>query len=369
MYGFTGEVLILAQETGQPYDRPPLTKEFLRGEIDALALRLPAADRLRELGVELRDSVSATGLDRDRQRVLTDGGHVDYDVVVVASGARPRSLPPCRGVPGVYRIRTLQDAERLRSAAASSTKAVVIGAGFIGLEVSATLRHMGLDVVVVSDRSHLLTPQLAPYISDVCRRLHEAAGIRFVVEASVASVSHSGAGVTVGLTTGEFLTADLVVEGVGVVPNTVWLEGAGLDVRGAVTTDSRGRAAPRVYAIGDASRWYYPRYQAHICVEHWTTALEQGAVVAADIVGSPELPSAPLPYFWSDQHGVRMQFVGHLMGGERVELLHGFLDGGSFVLGFTRDSGERLAAFGWNATRIFARYQQEISTMDREVTT
>jgi NADPH-dependent 2,4-dienoyl-CoA reductase/sulfur reductase-like enzyme len=361
MCGFTGEVLILAREAGTPYDRPPLTKEFLRGGIDARALCLPAAERLGALRVEFRESVTATGLDRDRQRVLTDGGHVDYDVLVAATGVRARSLAICKGVPNVHRIRTLQDAERLRSAAASATKAIVIGAGFIGLEVCATLRHMGLDVVVVSDRPHLLTPQLGPYVSDVCRRLHEAAGIRFVMEASVDSVSNSSSGIAMGLTTGESLTADFAVEGVGVVHNTEWLEGAGLELRGAVTADSRGRVAPRIYAIGDASRWYYPRYQSHLCFEHWTSALEQGAVVAADIVGSAEQAPAPLPYFWSDQHGVRMQFAGHLMGGESAELLHGSLDAGSFVLGFRRGSGELLAVFGWNETRAFAKYHQAIA--------
>jgi 3-phenylpropionate/trans-cinnamate dioxygenase ferredoxin reductase subunit len=367
LQGFAGEVLILAQEAGPPYDRPPLTKEFLRGELDAVAVRLPAAGRLIEMGVEFRESVAATGLDRDSQRVLIDGGHVDYDVAVIASGSRARSLPLFMDVPRVHRIRTLEDAKRLRSAAASSKRAIVIGAGFIGLEVSASLRQMGLEVVVVSDRSHLLTPQLGPYVSDVCRRLHEAAGIKFVIGASVTSVSHSDAGVTVGLTTGESLTGDLIVEGVGAVPNTEWLEGAGLNARGAVTTDAQGRAARHVYAIGDASRWFYPLYQAHICVEHWTNALEQGAVVAADIAGSPDQVPAPLPYFWSDQHGVRMQFAGHLMGGERAELLHGDLDS-SFVLGFTRDSGERIAAFGWNATRTFAKYQLELGAMAREIT-
>jgi len=307
--GFAGAITLIGEETEPPYDRPPLSKQVLRGERELVRLRDP--DTYADLGVDLRLGLRATSLDLDGRAVgLDDGTSIRFGALVVATGARPRALGGV-DVDGVHLLRSAEDCRRLRHSAAAARRAVVVGGGFIGCEVAASLRLLGLDVTVVEMASAPLVGVLGERLSADVVRLHEANGVTMRCGIGVDAIEGDAHVTGVRLLDGSVLPADLVVVGLGVTPVVEWLAGSGLTIDNGVSCDAHGRASdPGVYAVGDVASWHDPRTGMAHRFEHWTSAVDQAGVVAETILnGKPDAP-LPVPYFWSDQYKVKIQSLG-----------------------------------------------------------
>lgn len=314
--GYAGALTLVSDEGVAPYDRPPLSKQYLAGALDTAELDLFRADELTGLDVTLLTGRVATGLDLARDELhLEGGGRVPYRALVVATGARPRRLPYGEGLAGVHYLRTLGDAERLSGELGPGRRLVVVGGGFIGLEVAATAHALGAEVTVLETAPQPLTRVLGPTAGALVTALHaERVDLRFGVEVTGFAGDDRVRAVRVD---GEELPADVVVVGIGAIPNTEWLERSGLRIDDGVVCDDGGRtSAPGVYAVGDVARWRHGSLGTEQRVEQWQTAVEQAAVVAANLAvelgvaeAAPESWDA-VPYFWSDQYEHKIQFCG-----------------------------------------------------------
>ncbi|WP_346177845.1 FAD-dependent oxidoreductase [Streptomyces cuspidosporus] len=309
--GWTGGVLLLGAEAHQPYDRPPLSKAVLLGKADGSAFDVDFA----ALGVELRLGVSVTGLDTGARRLETSSGPVPYDVLVIATGAEPITLPGAEGVPGVHLLRTLDDAERLRPVLAGQRAVVVVGAGWIGAEFATAAREAGCAVTVVEAADRPLAGALPAEVAAPMAGWYADYGVELVTGARVAAVDEEG----LLLGDGTRLRADAVVVGIGARPATGWLAGSGVELAadGSIAADERLRAsAPDVYAVGDCASFPSARYGERLLVHHWDNALQGPRTVAANVVGSRTAHFTgsvydPVPYFWSEQFGRFVQYAGH----------------------------------------------------------
>jgi NADPH-dependent 2,4-dienoyl-CoA reductase/sulfur reductase-like enzyme len=356
--GFTGDVTVIGAERHRPYDRPPLSKKLLAGEWepDRIALRRP--DAFDELEVDWHLGIAAAGLDVDRRVIhLTDGEEVGFDGCIITTGATPRRLPEQGRFDHVHELRTVDDAMRLRAELLDGgRRVVVIGAGFIGLEVAATAHQLGNDVTVVEADEAPLVRGLGASMGTAIARLHTARGIAIRCGVFVDRLHDDG----VRLAGGELLAADAVVVGIGVVPATGWLDDSGLTLHdGVVCTPTlqatrEGVPVPGVYAAGDLLRWPHPLYGRDIRIEHWTNAAEQGAAAAknllAEAAGEDGEPYDALPFFWSDQADVRIQFLGRAGPDDAVEVVRGDPAEGKFLALYGRD-GRVVGALGVNAPR------------------
>jgi NADPH-dependent 2,4-dienoyl-CoA reductase/sulfur reductase-like enzyme len=309
--GHAGPVTVVSDESHPPYDRPPLSKQVLAGTVSLEETHLLKPAEIDELDVTLRLGAAATGLDSTaRVVVLADGDRLPYDRLVVATGSRARRLPAVPELPGVHYLRSLADAAAIAGALPSVSRLVVIGAGFIGLEVAAVARSRGIDVTVVETAARPLTRVLGSEAGSVVTDLHEARGVVVRCSATVTEVQGDPGVEGVRLDDGEFLPADLLLVGVGAVPNTEWLAGSGIEVDDGVVCDERGRTShPDVFAAGDVSRWRNVLTGAHVRVEQWQSALEQAMVVADALTGGDRVWDS-VPYFWSDQYEKKLQFCG-----------------------------------------------------------
>lgn len=309
--GHTGPIIIVSDETEVPYDRPPLSKQVLAGTFTLEKTRLLKPADIDKLQVTLRLGQPATGLDIAAHNVqLADGSRVGYDAVVVATGSRARRLPTVPELNGVHHLRSLSDAQAIAEALPKVRRLVVIGAGFIGLEVAAVARTRGIDVTVVEAAARPLTRVLGKDAGAVVAELHEDRGVHVRCSATVVEVRGTEGVEGVLLDGGECLPADLLLVGVGAQPNTEWLEGSGVEVDDGVVCNDRGQTSqPDVYAAGDAARWCNALTGAHVRVEQWQSALEQAAVVADALLGGTRVWNK-VPYFWSDQYEQKLQLAG-----------------------------------------------------------
>ena len=333
--GHRGTITLIGAEPHPPYDRPPLSKQILAGQWEAGRIALPPGDTLAELDLDLRLGTAATGLDLAARTVgLDDGTAVPYDTLVIATGVRPRTVPG----EGAHVLRTLDDALRLRELIGPGRRLVVVGAGFLGTEVAAVARERGAEVVMVEPAPVPLAAAVGEPVGAAIARAHRERGVDLRTGIGVASVAKDG----VLLADGTVLDADAVLVAVGARPNTEWLEGSGLTLGDGVCCDSRGLAAPAVYAAGDVARWHNPRYGVEMRVEHRTNAAEMAMAVAANIL-DPQAPRDfdPVLYFWSDQYDLRIQSVGYLRGHEEIDIVYGDLAGPAFVAAYR--TGDRLA--------------------------
>jgi 3-phenylpropionate/trans-cinnamate dioxygenase ferredoxin reductase component len=309
--GYDRPVRILCGEPEPPYDRPPLSKEVLAGTVAEEQVLYRPADWYGEQGIELSLGVRAESLDPVRRRVaVSSGASLPYEDLVVATGGEPRRLPFLAGA-NVHELRTLADLRRLRGDLSAGSRLAIVGAGFIGQEVAATARALGLDVTVVEALPVPLEPIVGPRLGRWFAELHREEGVRILTGAALES-ARGGAGRVeeLLLADGRRVACDVVLVGIGTAPATGWLRGSGLGSDG-VPVDVAGRTAlPGVFAAGDACLPYEPRRGAHLRTEHWDAAAWQGAAVAKAILGE-EAGRPPLPSFWSDQYGVRVQCVGH----------------------------------------------------------
>ena len=339
--GFTGSITLIGAEDHLPYDRPPLSKAFLDAGADRqseLAYRDLAG--LQELDVELVLGAPATGLDTEQRTVAVDGTSVGYDSVVLATGARARTLPGTEALAGVRTLRTLDDARAVRSALDAGARTVVIGAGFIGSEVASGARKRGLDVTVVEALPTPLVRAIGEQMGVACSALHAANGTDLRCGVAVEAIEGESAVERVRLSDGTVLPADLVVVGVGASPATDWLDGSGLQLDNGIVCDSTlWTGVPGVYAAGDVCRWRNPLFDRTMRLEHWTSAAEQGALAARNALDpDAATPYSTVPYFWSDWYDTRIQFVG-VPDADEIEVI-GDVGSGRFVALYR--GGDRL---------------------------
>jgi 3-phenylpropionate/trans-cinnamate dioxygenase ferredoxin reductase subunit len=364
--GYDGRIVMVAEEDRFPYDRPPLSKEFLAGKIDIDDLALTTSADDAELALEWRLGDPATGLDRDGSTVLlASGREVPADGVVVATGARARSLPGA-GLGGVHTLRTLDDALALRRDLLVSRRLVVIGGGFIGAEVASTARDLGLEVTVIESDPVPMGRTLGADLAATCAELHEDNGVRLITGQVVTGLAGNGRVRAVQLAGGRTEPADAVVVGIGATPNVEWLAGSGVEHdHCGVWTDAAGATnVPGVVAAGDCAFSHSAYAGTAQCLvrarhEHWTNAVQQPAAAVATLLGRAPAPP-PAPYFWSDQYGARLQFAGHRQPGDAVEILDGDPADRRFVAGYRR-RGELVAVFAMNQPKLFGRWRRQLT--------
>lgn len=360
--GYDGRLVVIGDELHRPYDRPPLSKEFLAGSLGETDLSLEAGDE--DLRAEWLLGTRAVGLDRtDRAVRLADGREVRADGIVIATGAAARTLPGSEGLAGVHTLRTLDDARALRDELARGGRLVVIGGGFIGAEVASTAYALGLDVTVVEVAPTPLAAPLGETMGAVVSALHTDHGVRLLCGVGVKGLSGESRVDAVLLEDGRSVPADIVVVGVGARPCVDWLAGSGVELDNGVKCGADGRTTlAGVVAVGDCANWYDPRAGFHRRVEHWTGARERpDAAIATLLAGGALEPGVPRPpYFWSDQYGVKIQFVGHAAGADSVTVEAGTADDRD-VLAVYRRAGDPVAVLGMNQPRLFTRWRKQLA--------
>ncbi|MFD8045562.1 FAD-dependent oxidoreductase [Streptomyces sp. WAC 05379] len=360
--GYDGRLVVIGDELHRPYDRPPLSKEFLAGTLGEPELALETDDE--DLRAEWLLGTRAVALDHaERTLRLADGRQVRADGFVIATGAAARTLPGSAGLAGVHTLRTLDDARALRDELALGGRLVVIGGGFIGAEVASTARALGLEVTVVEAAPAPLAGPLGEAMGAVVSALHADHGVALLCGVGVKGLSGERRVDAVLLEDGRTVPADIVVVGVGARPNVEWLEGSGVVLDNGVKCGADGRTSlAGVVAVGDCANWYDPRSGLHRRVEHWTGARERpDAAIAALLAGGAVAPGVPRPpYFWSDQYGVKIQFAGHAAGADSVTIEDGTPDERN-VLAVYRRSGIPVAVLGMNQPRLFTRWRKHLA--------
>jgi 3-phenylpropionate/trans-cinnamate dioxygenase ferredoxin reductase subunit len=357
--GFDGKISLIGQERHLPYDRPPLSKQVLAGTWPPEKAVLADKRRSSEHRVHEVLGRRAVRLDAESRKVeLDDGTILQGDGIVVTTGARPRPLPGTEDLSqrdGLFTLRTLDDSLALRSAitAVDDARVVVIGAGFIGAEVASTCAALGCRVTVLEALDVPLRNILGPLIGSHFASLHESHGVDLRTGVGVRSVARANAGaagaapegnrpggLVVELDGGETFAADVVVVGIGVVPTTDWLADSGLTIDNGVVCDDRLFAADGIVAAGDIARWQWRRDDEEelIRIEHWQVAAEAGVAAARSLVaGRPDAPAfTPVPYFWSDQYGIRLQVLGSPHGSDDILIAEGSPEEDKFLALFGR---------------------------------
>lgn len=357
--GFDGDVTLIGVEQQLPYDRPPLSKSALRLGAAAAETQLRPADWYDDLDIQLKLGREAVGLDIEQQLVTLAGGEqIGYDGLILATGSRARGFDSGDGGPTVHVLRTAEDSARLHEHLVAGTHLVVIGAGFIGLEVAATAKVMGLEVGMVELAPVPLARVLGDEVGAWFNRYHAAHDIDIHCGSAVAMIEAAGRVSKVHLRDGTVLAADVIVAGVGSVPAIDWLRTSGLQLADGVVCDAYLRtSAPRVVAAGDIARWYNPLFDEDLRIEQWTNAVEQGRYAARSLLGVVDGPYSSAPYFWSDQFTAKMRFIGRANAAQHVLVQHA--DESGIVALYGRDGFVR-GALCVNAARKLALFQQAI---------
>ena len=367
--GFDGAITVIGGEPDSFYDRPPLSKQLLTGEWDLDRLTLRGPDELAALKLELISGRPAVRLDLSRRAVeLDDGEPIDFDGLIIATGARPLALPFGQHLAGIHTLRTQADALRIRERIEHGGRLVVVGGGFIGAEVASSARARGLEVTMVEALAAPMLGPLGDQLADWASDLHRQRGVQLLCNTSVSNFLGDQHVEGVALSDGSTIDADIVVVGIGVRPNVEWLADSGLTIGDGVICDQYCRAAPGVFAAGDVARWpnglfgpfAYSEPQRTMRIEHWTNAIEQGMAAAANLLreqrGEPLEPFSPVPYFWSDQHDVSIMASGITAPRDEFQLVHGDLSANRFVgLYGLRGYLSGVVAVGW--PRMLRRYQ------------
>jgi NADPH-dependent 2,4-dienoyl-CoA reductase/sulfur reductase-like enzyme len=354
--GFDGRLVLVAREPELPYDRTLLSKDLLTAELpDARPLKPRAA--YDELNVELREA-AATRLDVAEHRVLLSTGEaLPYDTLVICTGGTPR-LPAALDCPGVLLLRELSDALALRESLDRCQRLAIVGGGFIGGEVASSAAARGIDVTLIEALEAPLAAVLGPEVGARVAALHQEHGVRVLTGCAVDAIRRSGAGFELELADGARLSADAVVVGAGMVPATDWLRDSPLRLEDGVVTDAACRTnVPGVLAAGDCARWWHPRYGVSLRIEHWDTAGRHGAAAAGSVLGD-DSPFAPLPFFWSDQHGVKLQWVGYAPAWDEVQI-DDVDPPRSFSARYLRD-GRLLGVLATGQPRVVAAARKEL---------
>ncbi|MBB5166365.1 NAD(P)/FAD-dependent oxidoreductase [Mycobacterium sp. AZCC_0083] len=363
--GFAGDITLIGGEPHLPYDRPPLSKEFLEATEPGVEARIPFFrndDVYPDLGVELLLGEPATGLDVARKVVHVADRQIGYDALVIATGSQLRTLPGTGHMDGVHGLRTLEDSLSIRAALDAGARTVVVGAGFIGSEVASGARKRGLEVTVVEALPTPLVRAAGTEMGAAIASLHERNGTTLLCGRGVAAVEGDRRVERVVLDDGTLIDADLVVVGIGVSPCVTWLEGSGLAIdNGVVCDETLWTGAPGVYAAGDVANWLNPVFDARQRMENWTAAAEQGAAAARNAL-DPEnaKPYGTVPYFWSDWYGSRVQFVG-VPEADEVLLVDGDVEDGERWVALYRRGDRLVGALTVNGQTVIMKYRRMIA--------
>ncbi|MGN9837856.1 NAD(P)/FAD-dependent oxidoreductase [Nonomuraea sp. H19] len=348
--GFDGEIVLIGAETERPYERPPLSKEFLQGKSEREKIFVHAPEWYADNGVDLRPGMRVTRIELDNHLVrLDNGARQPYDKLLIATGSTPRRLPG----PAHY-LRTVGDSEAIRERLAQSGSVIIVGASWIGLETAAAARAAGCAVTVVEPEPTALNRALGPELGDVFARLHARNGVNLRFGTAAAEITDTG----VRLSSGERLTADFVVAGIGAAPEVELARDAGLDVEQGILTDAALRTShPDVFAAGDVAESFHPLYGRHLRVEHWANALNGGPAAARSMLGR-EVVHDPIPYFYTDQYELGMEFSGDIEGYDEI-VYRGDVDSLEFIAYWLR-GGRVIAGMNVNTWDVVEEIQELI---------
>src|SRR5882757_1977856 len=363
--GFAGDITLIGGEPHLPYDRPPLSKEFLEATEPGVEARIPFFrndDVYPDLDVELLLGEQATGLDVARKVVHVGHRRIGYDALIIATGSQLRTLPGTEHLDGVHGLRTLEDSLCIRAALDAGARTVVVGAGFIGSEVASGARKRGLDVTVVEALPTPLVRAAGAEMGAAIASLHERNGTTLLCGRGVAAVEGGGRVERVVLDDGTHVDADLLVVGIGGSPSVSWLEGSGLTLEnGVVCDETLWTGAPGIYAAGDVANWLNPMFGARQRMENWTAAAEQGAAAARNALDPDNAkPYSTVPYFWSDWYGSRIQFVG-VPESEEVVLVDGDADTDDRWTALYRQRDRLVGALTVNGQTAIMKYRRMIT--------
>jgi 3-phenylpropionate/trans-cinnamate dioxygenase ferredoxin reductase component len=354
--GFDGRILLFGDEPERPYERPPLSKDYLRGEAESKPY-VHDESFYADNAIELHTSTRVEGIDpRTREVMLASGGHVAFDRLLLTPGAEPRRLPlPGGELDGVLYLRTLADSEAIRARVEAGGRLVTIGAGWIGAEVAASARQKGCDVTLIEMAQLPLERVLGPELGAIYRDIHVEHGVDFIGGASVEAIEGEGRVEAVRLAGDRRIEADFVVVGVGIAPRVELAREAGLEVDNGIAVDQWLRtSAERVYAAGDAANAYHPFYESRVRVEHWANALNQGPAAARSMLGTGQ-PYERIPYFFSDQYEVGMEYSGYATDWDEV-VFRGDPESREFIAFWLRD-GRVLAGMNVNVWDVTDQIQ------------
>lgn len=359
--GFTGRLTLVGEEPTPPYDRPPLSKHVLAGTWDLSRTLLRPQDHYAELDIDLRTGRRAAGLDLPRRTLHLDGyERLPFDGLVIATGVTPRRLPFGHDLDGVHVLRGEQDATRLRTALTGQPRVVVVGAGFLGMEVAAVVSGLGLDVTVVDPQPTPMVRQFGTTIGALIAGLHSDHRVRLRPRTGVTDLVGSDGRVTgVLLDDGTVQPADCVLVAIGAVPEVGWLRSSGIPLGNGIRCDEYCQAAPGVYAAGDVASWPSPRYGRRLRLEHRMNATEQGTTAARNLLGGNTEAFDPVPYFWSDQYDVKIQAHGVFPTGAEPQVVEGSTADGRFVALY-REDGRTVGVLGWNSAKQARQYRQQL---------
>jgi 3-phenylpropionate/trans-cinnamate dioxygenase ferredoxin reductase subunit len=350
---FGGKIVLIGDEAHLPYQRPPLSKKFLAGEMLAERLYFKPASFYDDENVEVRLDTRVDSIDRDARQVRTaDGEEIAYDKLVIATGSHARKVPvPGADMPGVYYLRTIADVDAIRDEVAKSKRLVIVGAGYIGLEVAAVCRQLGLDVTVIEKEDRVMSRVVSPHVSDFYQLEHTSRGVKLMLATGLEAFAGRRKVKLVLTDRGQSIRTDFAVVGVGIVPNTELAETAGLEVNnGIVVNDQCQTADPDVYAIGDCTNHPNSIYDQSLRLESVHNALEQ-AKTAADNICGIETHYSQVPWFWSDQYDLKLQIAGLSKDYDQV-VLRGDPATRSFACLYLKE-GVLIAVDAINAPREF----------------
>ena len=358
--GYRGRLSLVGKESHfPPFDRPPLSKEVLTSKwtLEEARLRL-----FEELDAETHLGDPAIGLDLERRTVSLQGGDgLSFDGLMIATGAGVRRLRcPGAELPGVVYFRDAEDCIQLRDRFPHRPRVAIVGAGFIGSELAAACRGIGLEVTIIDTARLPLEPQLGTQIAAHFMNKHRERGVDLKLEVGIASIEGDETVEAVRLSDGSTVAADVVIAGIGVVPATDWLDGSGLTIDSGVLCDEHCRAlgAERVVAAGDVAKWLHPGYGRVMRVEHWTNAVQQAEYAAHALLGEIGAGYRSIPYFWSDQYDMHMQFAG--ITGDSSEIVEGSLEDERFVVEY-RDGERPVGALTVNWAAQFQRRRRALA--------
>ena len=352
--GWEGSIAVIGNEYFLPYHRPPLSKDFLAGKksIDDILIRQPAVYQKSKIQFIL--GLNAQGIDRDnKQLLLDDGEHIAYDKLVLTVGARVRKIDiPGSDLRGVFYLRDINDVQQIKSYSGKAKNAVIVGGGYIGLETAASLRKLGMSVTVLEAMPRVLQRVTAPEVSEFYTRVHQEEGVNIVTDAQVAGIKGEKNAESVELKNGDSYPADLVIIGVGVVPNTEIAESAGLEVNNGIVVDEYARTTDHdILAAGDCTSHYNPIYERQLRLESVQNALDQATIAALTICGKPK-PYSALPWFWSDQFDLKLQIAGLSQEYDSV-VIRGDIEGSRSFAAFYMKGNRILAVDAINRPQEF----------------
>lgn len=341
--GYEGRITVLSAEAELPYDRPPLSKQALDPTAPRREYLLRPADHYAASGIDLLLDTPAFSLDVDKRTVQTPGGAVDYDRLIIATGSRAKQVFHEDGTP-LPTLRTRGDAEALRRSTVTASSVIIIGAGFIGLEVAATLKSAGLDVAAIGFYPLPLDRSIGPQIAHMLRDLHVGHGVRMHSGSKVSRVWGEQGDYRVELADGTLLEAEAIVAGIGSRPNCEWLEESGVTVTDGVPVDAFGRTnVEGVLAAGDVACFRNDLLGTDVRNEHWTGAIDQGRQAAKTALGVPSTPFAEVPYFWTDQYGMKLQSYGRRDVDDTMVVVEGSIEERDFLALHGRPDGRFTA--------------------------